>query len=87
MMKKASEYSKMCDVDVCGAIRMRETDQVHILSADASGFCLPYFVMGIVGNGDASGALNRHKIVVRAHYPKCHDYRRETNQDRTQSAD
>jgi hypothetical protein len=38
MMKKASEYSKMCDADVCVVIRMRETDQIHILSADTSGF-------------------------------------------------
>jgi hypothetical protein len=38
MMKKASEYSKMCDADVCVGIRMRETGQVHILSADTSGF-------------------------------------------------
>jgi hypothetical protein len=38
MMKKASEYSKMCDADVCVGIRMRETGQIHILSADASGF-------------------------------------------------
>jgi hypothetical protein len=38
MMKKASEYSKMCDADVCVAIRMRESGQIHILSVDASGF-------------------------------------------------
>lgn len=38
MLKKASEYSKMCDADVCVGIRMRETGQVYILSADASGF-------------------------------------------------
>ncbi|KAI2788536.1 hypothetical protein POX_e06554 [Penicillium oxalicum] len=38
MMKKASEYSKMCDADVCVGIRMRETGQIHILSADTSGF-------------------------------------------------
>ena len=38
MLKKASEYSKMCDADVCVGIRMRETGQVHILSADSSGF-------------------------------------------------
>lgn len=38
MMKKAFEYSKMCDADVCVGIRMRETGQVHILSADTSGF-------------------------------------------------
>jgi hypothetical protein len=38
MMKKASEYSEMCDADVCVAIRMRETGQIHILSADTSGF-------------------------------------------------
>jgi hypothetical protein len=31
MLKKASEYSKMCDADVCVGIRMRETGQVHIL--------------------------------------------------------
>jgi hypothetical protein len=38
LMKKACEYSKMCDADVCVGIRFRETGQVHILSADASGF-------------------------------------------------
>jgi hypothetical protein len=38
MMKKASEYSKMCDADVCVGIRMRETGQIYILSADTSGF-------------------------------------------------
>ncbi|KAJ5642573.1 hypothetical protein N7490_006573 [Penicillium lividum] len=38
MMKKAYEYSKMCNADVCMGIRMRETGQVHILSADTSGF-------------------------------------------------
>nr|QOD95025.1 HhpM [Paecilomyces variotii] len=38
MMKKASEYSKMCDADVCIGIRIRETGQIHILSADTSGF-------------------------------------------------
>jgi hypothetical protein len=38
MMKKASEYSKMCDADVCVGIRMRETGQIHILFADTSGF-------------------------------------------------
>jgi hypothetical protein len=38
LMKKASEYSKMCDADVCVGIRLRETAQVFILSADTSGF-------------------------------------------------
>ncbi|KAJ5483806.1 hypothetical protein N7539_006006 [Penicillium diatomitis] len=38
IMKKASEYSKMCDADVCISIRIRETGQIHILSADTSGF-------------------------------------------------
>ncbi|CDM29915.1 Transcription factor, MADS-box [Penicillium roqueforti FM164] len=38
LMKKACEYSRMCSADVCVGIRMRETGQVHILSADASGF-------------------------------------------------
>lgn len=37
-MTKACEYSKMCDADVCVGIRLRETGQVYILSADASGF-------------------------------------------------
>jgi uncharacterized ferredoxin-like protein len=37
-MTKACEYSKMCDADVCLGIRLRETGQVYILSADASGF-------------------------------------------------
>ncbi|CAG8093059.1 unnamed protein product [Penicillium salamii] len=38
LMKKAREYSKMCEVDVCVGIRFRETGQVFILSADISGF-------------------------------------------------
>ncbi|KAJ5989706.1 hypothetical protein N7481_004916 [Penicillium waksmanii] len=38
LMKKASEYSKMCDADVCIGIRLRETGQVHVLTADDSGF-------------------------------------------------
>ena len=38
LMTKACEYSKMCDADVCLGIRLRETGQVYILSADASGF-------------------------------------------------
>ncbi|KAJ5111787.1 hypothetical protein NUU61_001417 [Penicillium alfredii] len=38
LMKKAYEYSKMCDADVCVGIRLRETGQVYILSSDASGF-------------------------------------------------
>ncbi|CAG8079185.1 unnamed protein product [Penicillium nalgiovense] len=38
LMKKAAEYSKMCDADVCVGIRLRETGQVFLLSADASGF-------------------------------------------------
>jgi hypothetical protein len=37
LMRKAREYSKMCDADVCVG-RIRETGQVHLLSADASGF-------------------------------------------------
>lgn len=39
LMKKAYEYSKMCDADVCSGIRHRETGQVFLLSADRSGFC------------------------------------------------
>lgn len=38
LMKKAHEYSKMCDADVCVGIRLRETGQVYILSSDATGF-------------------------------------------------
>ncbi|CAG7964998.1 unnamed protein product [Penicillium nalgiovense] len=38
LMKKACEYSRMCSADVCVGIRIRETGQVHILSADTSGF-------------------------------------------------
>jgi hypothetical protein len=38
LMTKAGEYSKTCDADVCLGIRLRETGQVYILSADASGF-------------------------------------------------
>ncbi|KXL41590.1 hypothetical protein M433DRAFT_72744, partial [Acidomyces richmondensis BFW] len=38
LKRKAYEYSKMCDADVCVGIRIRETGQVYLLSADASGF-------------------------------------------------
>ena len=38
LMKKANEYSQMCDADVCVGIRLRETGQVHVLSLDDSGF-------------------------------------------------
>ncbi|CAG7965007.1 unnamed protein product [Penicillium nalgiovense] len=38
LMKKAREYSKMCKADVCVGIRLRETGQVFIMSADVSGF-------------------------------------------------
>lgn len=38
LMKKAHEYSKLCGADVCVEIRIRETGQVHILSADTTGF-------------------------------------------------
>lgn len=38
LMKKACEYSTMFEADVCLGIRLRETGQVFILSADASGF-------------------------------------------------
>ncbi|CRL26014.1 Transcription factor, MADS-box [Penicillium camemberti] len=38
LMKKGYEYSKMCSADVCVGISIRDTGQVHILSADSSGF-------------------------------------------------
>lgn len=38
LMRKACEYSKMCEADVCLGIRLRETRQVYILSADTSEF-------------------------------------------------
>jgi hypothetical protein len=38
LMKKASEYSKMCGADVCLGIRIRDTGHVYMFSADASGF-------------------------------------------------
>ncbi|KAJ5941421.1 hypothetical protein N7516_001589 [Penicillium verrucosum] len=38
LMKKAREYSRLYEADVCVGIRLRETGQVFILSADASGF-------------------------------------------------
>ncbi|KAJ5179435.1 hypothetical protein N7492_002645 [Penicillium capsulatum] len=38
LMKKAYEYSKMCDADVYVGIRLRETGQLYILSSDSSGF-------------------------------------------------
>jgi hypothetical protein len=38
LMKKASEYSKMCGADVSLGIRIRDTGRVYMFSADASGF-------------------------------------------------
>ena len=38
LIKKSSEYSKICDADVCLGIRIRETGRVYIFSADDSGF-------------------------------------------------
>lgn len=38
LIKKAREYSRIYEADVCLGIRLRETGQVFILSADASGF-------------------------------------------------
>ncbi|CAG8937541.1 unnamed protein product [Penicillium salamii] len=38
LIKKAREYSRMCEADVCLGIRLRETGQVFIFSVDASGF-------------------------------------------------
>ncbi|CDM38411.1 unnamed protein product [Penicillium roqueforti FM164] len=46
-IKGKSEYSKMCDADVCvGIIRLREPSQVFILSADAPGFWAFFVVYG-----------------------------------------
>jgi hypothetical protein len=56
LMKKASEYSKMCGADVCLGIRIRDTGRVYMFSADASGFwefvgshlvSLPRFVISL----------------------------------------
>ncbi|CDM38407.1 Transcription factor, MADS-box [Penicillium roqueforti FM164] len=38
LIKKAREYSRLCEADVCVGIRLRRTGQVFILSADVSGF-------------------------------------------------
>jgi hypothetical protein len=38
LMKKASEYSKMCGADVCLGIQIRDTGRVYMFSADALGF-------------------------------------------------
>jgi hypothetical protein len=38
LMKKARKCSRICEADVCVGIRLRETGQVFILSADVSGF-------------------------------------------------
>jgi hypothetical protein len=38
LMKKASEYSKMCGADVYLGIQIRDTGRVYMFSADASGF-------------------------------------------------
>jgi hypothetical protein len=35
---KSQEYSEMCGADICLAIRIRESGQVFIFSADSSGF-------------------------------------------------
>ena len=36
--KKSHEYSKLCGADVCLCIRIRESGQVYIFLADATGF-------------------------------------------------
>jgi hypothetical protein len=38
LMKKACEYSKMCDADLCLGIRLRGTGRIFWLSADTAGF-------------------------------------------------
>ncbi|KAL4935257.1 hypothetical protein BDV06DRAFT_132469 [Aspergillus oleicola] len=38
LMKKSSEYSKLCGADVCLGIRIRESGRVHIFTADSLGF-------------------------------------------------
>jgi hypothetical protein len=38
LMKKASEYSRMCGADVCLGICIRDTGRVYMFSADALGF-------------------------------------------------
>ncbi|KAF7590506.1 hypothetical protein BBP40_002803 [Aspergillus hancockii] len=35
---KSQEYSEMCGADICLGIRIRESGQVFIFSADSSGF-------------------------------------------------
>ncbi|CAG8274136.1 unnamed protein product [Penicillium salamii] len=37
-MKKAYEYSRICEANVCLGIRIRKTGQVFVLSTDSSGF-------------------------------------------------
>jgi hypothetical protein len=36
--KKSHEYSELCGADVCLGIRIRDSGQVYIFSADHSGF-------------------------------------------------
>ncbi|PKX99509.1 uncharacterized protein P174DRAFT_334459, partial [Aspergillus novofumigatus IBT 16806] len=38
LMKKSFKYSKMCGADIYLGICIRDTGQVYIFSADASGF-------------------------------------------------
>ncbi|KAJ5267936.1 hypothetical protein N7478_001487 [Penicillium angulare] len=38
LIKKVLEYSALCHADVCVGIRIRETGEVHIVSADEPGF-------------------------------------------------
>jgi hypothetical protein len=38
LIKKSFKYSNMCGADVCLGIYIQETSQVHIFSADSSGF-------------------------------------------------
>lgn len=51
LIKKSSEYSKMCDADIYLSIRIRETGRVYIFSADDLGF---WAFMGsqLIGNLD-----------------------------------
>ncbi|GKZ98359.1 hypothetical protein AnigIFM59636_002767 [Aspergillus niger] len=43
LLRKAYEYSKLCDADVCLGIRIRESGQVTTFLSDSTGFWEIYY--------------------------------------------
>ena len=85
MMKKAFEYSKMCDADVCVGIRMRETRRIHILSADTSGFWAFIPLHLVCKHGIVACRMNADLAELLLPYPNCDDISRLQDSQRRSS--